>query len=320
VRVRQAAAGGLLSPEMVKLFRLGACVIIPLTGPDRLLGVVIVDNPETGREIGDDDLRFLQLFTNHVGVAIENSLLYSSIEEANQRLRETQDQLMHGERLATIGAMAAGIAHELKGPMVSIGGFARRLAKRIPPGVPETEYVATIIEEEQRLEKMLTDFLSFSKKTTICYERCAITDVLESALSIVAHGLEKSRVRVLRSFPRKPVLLYGDCQQLKQVFINLFYNAFEAMKEGGELRIAVSRTRINGGEGLAVKIADTGPGIPVAMLNSIFSPFITTKQSGTGLGLSIVNRIVSNHDGKIRVRNLGVGGGAEFTVILPCQG
>jgi C4-dicarboxylate-specific signal transduction histidine kinase len=318
IRVRDSVADQQLTHEIRDRFGINSCAIIPLMGKDRVFGLVIVDNPISGRSISRDDMRFLQLFAKHAGIAIENSMLYSSLEDANRRLHEAQEQLIHGERLATIGEMAAGIAHELKGPMVSIGGFARRLAKRLPQGSQELEYVATIIEEEQRLEKMLTEFLSYSKKTTICYDYCSITDIVDGALSIVAHALEKNRVRVIKSYPKKPVRFYGDCQQLKQVFINLFYNAHEVMKDGGELNIGINLTRFGRGKAVSVKVADSGTGIPQSLLNHIFSPFFTTKQAGTGLGLPISNRIVSNHGGKIRVRNHS-DGGAEFTVLLPCQ-
>jgi signal transduction histidine kinase len=303
-------------PELVAFFGDNPFAIMPLREKGRVVGLVLLDNPVSGREISRDDLRLLKLFSNSAGVAIENLMLFTRLEEANRKLNEAQEQLMHGERLATIGEMSAGIAHELKGPMVSIGGFARRLARSVREGSPEAQYVSTIIEEGQRLENMLSDILSFSKKTTICYERCAIIDVVESALAIVAHALEKNRIRLVKSYPRKQPYLYGDCQQLKQVFINLFHNAQEVMPDGGELRVGISTTLFGGEKVMVVKVADTGSGIPVGLLNNIFSPFYTTKKSGTGLGLPIASRIVSNHGGKLRVRNRS-GGGAEFTVILP---
>ena len=301
-----------------EFFGEGSFAVMPISEKGRVFGLVMVDNPITGREITRDDLRFLKLFSNSASVAIENLMLFTSLEEANKKLNEAQEQLMHGERLATIGEMAAGIAHELKGPLVSIGGFARRLARSVRNGSPEAQYVATIVEEGQRLESMLTDILSFSKKTTICYDRCSINEVVDGALSIVAHALERSRIRVLKSYPRRELYLYGDCQQLKQVFINLFQNAQEVMPEGGELRIGVATAVLGGGKALVVKVADSGSGIPPGLLNNIFNPFFTTKKSGTGLGLPIASRIISNHGGKLRVKN-HAGGGAEFAVILPCR-
>jgi signal transduction histidine kinase len=245
-------------------------------------------------------------------------MLYTSLEDSNRRLQEAQEQLVHGARLATIGEMAASIAHELKGPLIAIGGFARRLAKKIPADSIEAGYVATIVEEEQRLENMLDEVLSFSKKTTICYDRCSIIDTVENSLSILSHIFEKNRVTLSKLFPKKPIILYADCQQLKQVFINIFQNALDVMHDGGDLRVAITHSRLGKERAVSIKIADTGGGIPEPLRNSIFTPFFTSKNSGTGLGLPIANRIVSNHKGKIKVRNHS-GGGAEFTVLLPCQ-
>ncbi|NVN98536.1 MAG: GAF domain-containing protein [Geobacteraceae bacterium] len=305
-------------PEIFSRLKTGSFAIMPLMGNHGVFGVVVVDNPCSHKEIGRNDLKFLQLFSKHASIAIENIMLYSSIEDANSRLQETQAQLVHGERLATIGEMAASIAHELKGPMVAIGGFARRLAKKTAPDSIEAGYVATIIEEELRLENMLDEVLSYAKKTTICYDRCAITDIVDNSLAIVSHLFEKNMVTLVKSYPKIEMMLYSDCQQLKQVFINLFHNALDVMKGGGTLRVSVTLAKLGKERAVAVKIADSGGGIPDSMKNSIFTPFFTTKGSGTGLGLPIAARIVTNHNGKIKVRNHS-GGGAEFTVLLPWQ-
>jgi signal transduction histidine kinase len=215
--------------------------------------------------------------------------------------------------------MATSIAHELKGPLVSIGGFARRLQKRIPPGSAESGYTATIVNEVQRLEKMLTDILSFSKKATICYTHCNIAEIVEEALLIVTPALEEGRIKVHKKMPANDISIQGDCHQLKQVFINLFLNAQQAMKGGGQLKIAVADTKVNGRKAVSIKVADTGGGIKVDTLNTVFNPFFTTKENGTGLGLPIANRIVTNHGGKLQLHNRP-GLGAEFIVLLPLQG
>lgn len=299
-------------------FNVNKFAAMPLMGKHRVFGVIIIDNPHSGRKLGRNDLKFLQLFANHVGIAVENLMLYTNLEDANHRLQEAQEQLIHGERLATIGELSAGIAHELKGPLIAIGGFARRLARKIPADSQEAGYVNTIIEEELRLENMLDEVLSFSKKTTICYDRCSIVETVDGALSILSHAIEKSQVRLQKSFPKKEIMLYGDCQQLKQVVINLLQNALDVMHNGGVLKVSIANAQLGKRKAAAIRISDTGGGISAKMRHSIFSPFFTTKNNGTGLGLPIANRIVSNHGGKIRVRNHAAGG-AEFTVLLPCE-
>ncbi len=305
-------------PEIFQQLDIGLAAVMPLMGKNGIFGVVVVDNPLSLKNISKNDLKFLQLFSNHASIVIENLMLYTSLEEAHRELQEAQEQLVHGERLATIGEMAASIAHELKGPMVAIGGFARRLAKKIPPDSAEAGYVATIIEEELRLEGMIDEVLSFSKKTTICYEKSSITEIVEGSLAILSHIFEKNCVTLLKSFPRNEIMLYADCQQLKQVFINLVHNALDVMRAGGVLRVAITPAKIGKERAVAVRISDTGGGIPESLRNNIFTPFFTTKSSGTGLGLPIANRIVVNHNGKLKVKNNSAGG-AEFTVLLPCQ-
>src|SRR6185369_8783831 len=127
--------------------------------------------------------------------------------------------------------------------------------------------VTTIIEEEKRLEDMLTEVLSFSKKTTICYERCDITEIVESALSISAHAFNRNHVILQKSFSKKISMLYGDCQQLKQVFINLLQNAIDIMRDGGVLRVAITSSTLEKGKAVAVRISDTGGGIPQSLRN-----------------------------------------------------
>ena len=302
--------------DFVGRFGIKAFAVAPLMAKDKVVGVVVVDNILSERSISKDDLRFLQLFTNQAGMAIENSILYNRLEDANRSLREAREHLVQGERLSTIGEMATSIAHEIKSPLVSIGGFARRLEKNLPASLIEHQHAATIVREVQRLEKMLTDILSFSRKTTICYSLCTISDIVEESLAILADALDENRVKVYKSYPRKVISLLGDSQQLKQVFLNLLMNAQEAMQNGGELRITVTSARLNGTDAVSVKVADTGGGIPLETLNNIFNSFFTTKEAGTGLGLPIANRIVTNHGGKIQVNNK-VGFGVEFNVILP---
>jgi len=304
--------------DIIREFDIKSFATVPLMAKEQVVGVVVVDNGVSGRPISAEDLRLLQLFINQSGMAIENSMLYNRIEDAHRSLQEAQERLIQGERLATIGEMAAGIAHELKNPLVSIGGFARRLGKKLPSGSTEWEYAETIVREVKRLEKLLMEILAFSKKSAISYDHCDIKDIIEDALTIVAPTLEESRIKIIKHYPRKKVAFPGDSEQLKQVFLNLFLNAQEAMKSGGKLEITVSETRIDGIKAASVMVADTGGGIQPEVLHNIFNPFYTTKETGTGLGLPIANRIVTNHGGKIRVNN-HTGTGVEFTVTIPME-
>ena len=288
----------------------------PLMAHGQAVGAVMVDNALSKTPISKEDLRFLQLFTNQAGMAIENSMLFHKLEDANRQLGEAQENLLQKERLAAIGEMAAGIAHELKGPLVSIGGFAGRLSRKLAQDSLEWGHADLIVREVMRLEGILSEILLFSKKPTICYAHCGIAEIVRESLAVVGPPLEEKQIAVNIRWPRKELALLGDGQQLKQVFINIILNAIDAMEVGGKLDIQVLTGELDGKEAICVKIADTGGGIPLESLSSIFTPFYTTKETGTGLGLPIANRIVTNHGGKIQFTNTP-GKGVEFRVMLP---
>ncbi|HEU0265771.1 MAG TPA: ATP-binding protein [Geobacterales bacterium] len=316
VQVKDVHRRRVVDWEFTKRFGIRSFVAAPLMAKSQVVGLVIVDNGLTGREISSDDLRFLQLITSQAGIAIENSLLYKRIEDAHHDLREAQERIIQNEKLAAIGEMAASIAHELKNPMVAVGGFARRLRKSIATGSEEWQYADTIVREVSRLEQMLKEVLSYSRQSKLQKERLAIAEVVEDALATVSLTLAESGIEVLQEGDGHGPLVEGDRQQLKQVFINLFLNAQEAMRSGGRLVVSVSSSSQGLQGEVAVTVSDSGGGIPVEVLANIFNPFFTTKSSGTGLGLPIAHRIITAHAGRIEIDNRP-GIGAAFTVVLP---
>jgi signal transduction histidine kinase len=286
----------------------------PLVAGGKTIGVIVVDNPESVTKVTHDDLNLLQLFANQAGMAIENSMLYNRIDVAHSSLREARERLIHGERLAAIGEMAANLVHELKNPLITIGGFAGRLLKGLPDESPEHLYADTIVKEVCRLEKMLSDILAFSRKPTICYSACDVGGILEDCFSSCATTLEDLGIRLSANLGTGHWPLLGDAHQLKQVFLNLILNACDVMPKGGLINVHVESLHTEK-RAVLVRISDTGGGIPPDMLSQIFNPFFTTKRHGTGLGLAIVNRILLNHNGRIEAANEGAG--AVFTVTLP---
>jgi signal transduction histidine kinase len=292
----------------------GSFVAAPLVAREKTIGMIVVDNPDSGREISKENMHFLQLFANQAGMAIENSMLYNRIEDAHLNLRDARERLLHGERLAAIGEMAADLAHELKNPLISIGGFAGRLLKSLPGETQEHRYADTIVSEVCRLEKMLADILAFSRKPTICFSRCDLEEIIQECLANCAAAFEDHNINISFSCAGGPWIVSGDAHQLKQVFINLILNACDVMNEGGQLTMTLEKQNLEK-ETVIATVEDTGGGIPKEMLPQIFNPFFTTKHHGTGLGLAIANRILLNHFGSIEVRNTG--NGAVFTVSLP---
>jgi len=304
--------------DLIIKFNLTSFASVPIIAKGDAVALLILDNPMSGKAITSEDLHFLQLFANQASMAIENSMLYNRIEDANREFTEIRQRLLQGERLAALGETAASIAHELKTPLISIGGLARRLLRKEEPGSTEWKYAETITREAERLEKMLNEILFFTRKATICYTQCTIEDIIEESLAVVSGVLDENRILVKKRISRKAIEITGDFQQIKQVCINLFLNAGEAMKQGGSLFISTAPAVLEGREAVSIKVRDTGCGIAPAILLEIFNPFFTTKGGGTGLGLAISHRIVTNHGGKLLVESRAEIG-TEFRVILPVR-
>ena len=304
-------------PSCASFRQLGATsfAAVPLLSREKALGMVVVDNPLSGSKVSIDDLHFLQLFASQAGMAIENSMLYNRIAEAHANLRDARERLVHGERLAAIGEMAANMAHELKNPLITIGGFSSRLLKVLPSESREHRYAETIVREVSRLEKLLSDILAYSRKPTICYSRCELGEILKECFESCTTALEDYNIRLSASLGSRPWLVLGDGHQLKQVFINLLLNACEALPDGGTIDVVIEKENSDK-DIVMVSISDTGMGISPEMLSTIFTPFFTTKRNGTGLGLAIANRIVINHSGTLHAMNVEERG-AKFTVSLP---
>ncbi len=313
-RIEDAACLHCRQCNFITRFDITSFAAVPLVTHDTLIGIIIVDNPRK-QPITDQQLQVLQLFANQAGMAIENTRLYRNLEETHAELQDARQRLVHGSHLAAIGEMAASISHELKTPLITIGGFAARLARMLPNDTPQRHYLDTIINESHRLERLLGDILAFSRKPTICYQPCNLKTVLHDCLHDYAAELSERRINLVTALPEGSWTVLGDDNQLRQICINLLTNAQEAMQQGGTLQVSLSLTGEKGRPHAVIAVSDTGGGIPEDVLDKVFTPFFTTKRHGTGLGLAIVNRIVQNHGGALSVRNIEQG--AEFQIILP---
>ncbi|MBE0598954.1 MAG: GAF domain-containing protein [Desulfuromonadales bacterium] len=309
--VAESGSGAALAEAL----RLGPYVCAPMLGRERPLGVLLVDNPLSQEPFSPDRRRFLELFAAQAGGAMENSMLLHRLETTHQNLRETQDKLVQGEKMALLGEMAASIAHELRNPLVPIGGFAQRLARMMPADSREQEYTAIIIREVRRMEEMLRNILAFSKKQMLCFGECRLTEVLETALELEKEALARAAILVVKEIAPGLPTIQGDEQKLRQVLINLIANARQVMPDGGTLTLRAYPSTLRGAQAATLEVEDSGGGISPEVLQNMFNPFFTTKETGTGLGLSISHRIVEHHQGEIEVKNRERG--VVFIIRLP---
>ncbi|MGB9489333.1 MAG: ATP-binding protein [Terriglobales bacterium] len=246
--------------------------------------------------------------------------LAERLAETNRRLEQAQAEARRSERLAALGQLSAGLAHEIRNPLGVIKGSAEMLSEKLATSDELSRELAGYISTEvNRLSALVTEFLDFARPLHAHREPGVVTDVLDRVLDIIATRWKGKPVRVERNYSDSLPLVPLDESLCEQAFLNLVQNAYEAMEEnGGTLRVDARTVSREGVEGIEILLSDTGPGVPKNLQEEIFNPFVTTKKTGVGLGLSIVSRIVDGHHGFIRVEN-GPQGGAVFTLFFPLE-
>jgi signal transduction histidine kinase len=233
------------------------------------------------------------------------------LSQVNRELQDTFEQVKRADRLAAIGQLAAGLAHEIRNPLASIDGAAEVLDAAGDQPELRRETVSIIRKECSRLNRLLTGLLDFARPRNPEWSQVDLTKVLDSVIDLVSHSAGKGihfHNDTVRGIPR----LLGDEEQLSQVVLNLTLNAAQAMPQGGDVWLAARLEP----EGIVVEVRDEGAGIPEEHMDKIFDPFFTTKDAGTGLGLSVVYQIVTQHGGAVTVeRNRDRG--MTFRLVFP---
>jgi two-component system sensor histidine kinase PilS (NtrC family) len=229
-------------------------------------------------------------------------------------VHEMRERVRKGDRLAAIGELSAGIAHELRNPLASISGSIEMLYQEVELDGENKRLMELIMRESDRLDRIISDFLEFARLRTPRRFPTRIEKSLSETLVLLKKNAEKSdgiavRLECADDLPT----VFMDDEQMRQVFMSMAVNACEAMTDGGTLEVAAATAS---GESIRVAFADSGRGIDPESVGRFFEPFFTTKEGGTGLGLAIANKIVSAHGGAIGFENR-TGGGAVFTITLP---
>jgi signal transduction histidine kinase len=242
------------------------------------------------------------------------------LTEANRQLERAQVEARRSERLAALGQLSAGLAHEIRNPLGVIKGSAETLNRKLGNSNPlATELAGYISSEVNRVSSLVTRFLDFARPLRTETRSQQVTVLLDQALNSVAEQWQGGKVALQREYHRDLPLVPLDENLCEQAFVNLVQNAYEAMgSEGGTFRVEVSAVQSNGRPGVEIRLKDTGPGIPKELREQIFNPFVTTKKTGTGLGLSIVSKIVDEHHGTMRLEK-PEGNGACFTIFFPAE-
>lgn len=246
--------------------------------------------------------------------------LDQQVQQISTRIRDVVDELhaarrdaLRSERLAAVGELAAGVAHELRNPLTSVKLLIQTAARRQTADSLGERQLLVVQEEIARMENTIQGLLDFARPPKLKRLQHDVRETVRRALNLVAGRAGQQGVRVFESFPPDPVRLEGDPEQLHQVFVNLLLNGIESMPGGGELHVLIEP---EGPAACRIVFQDSGTGIPSPILDRLFEPFVTSKERGTGLGLAISQRIVQEHFGTLDASNLS-SGGASFTVKLP---
>jgi PAS domain S-box-containing protein len=232
------------------------------------------------------------------------------------RLKQLETEKRRAERLASIGALASGIAHEIKNPLVAIKTFAELLPERFTEEDFRDDFSKVVIREIERIDDLVARLRGLAAPS-VHPVPLDLREPIEETLSLLRGQLEQKKIRVRRIYDKNLTAVAGDPAQLKQLFLNLFMNALEAMNRGGQLTIELQRGLHHGAPTVLTKVSDTGSGIPESMLGKIFDPFVTTKPRGSGLGLAICRGIADAHGATIRATNNLASKGSTLTVEFP---
>jgi two-component system NtrC family sensor kinase len=291
-----------------------SAMLAPMVVRDQKIGIigVFARQKET---FDDQDLTLLDSMASAVAMAIENARLYAESKNFATELAASQAQLIQSAKLAATGKLAASIAHEINNPLQAIQSCVYLIANGAPPDDPNIKYVDIAREELDRIARIVGRMLSFHQPTTDAQEPTDVNDLIENILALVHKRLQHSKVAVETELAADLPTVYAVRDHIKQVLLNLFLNALEAMPQGGTLQI---RTASADRRWVTVAIQDNGMGIQPQDVAHLFDPFYTTKPKGTGLGLSISYDIVAQHGGEILVDS-EPGKGATFTIRLPAQ-
>ncbi|NWG03280.1 MAG: GAF domain-containing protein [Syntrophaceae bacterium] len=305
-------------------FNLHFLVAIPLLVKEKALGAIAADFIDSNKNITKETLESMMAFAQQASLAIHNAFLYQELKTFSRQMEEkikkttadlnkTEAQLIRSEKLAALGQLAAGIAHEIRNPLTSINILIHSLTSNLPSGDSQKEDLSVIEEEIHRINEIVDQFLRFAKPAPPLLKKAEVFSIVNEILQLLRPQIEKQRIVVQKEFQPLPPI-WMDREQMKQVILNLLLNSVQAMPQGGLLSLKGHLQE--GDRWIKLSVQDSGAGIPLENMNKLFDPFFSTKEGGVGLGLSIAHRIIDQHQGKIEVES-EPGKGTLFTVWLP---
>ena len=299
-----------MNDVMNTLTRLEAEVSIPLVSKGQLIGMINLSHKFNKDIYSHEDIELLSTLANQTTIAIENARLYDDLKKSKSYIRRA-------DRLASLGTLTAGLAHEIRNPLVAIKTFTQLLPERIDDEEFRNHFLSIASGEVDRISALVTELLEFARPSEPKFELEDINGILDGMILLVSTETKKKQINIAKNYASDIPPLQVDREQIKQVFLNILLNAIEATSENGKITVQTRSFMKPGGEPYAqIEFTDTGSGIPGEYIEDIFNPFFTTKSTGSGLGLSISNQIIQDHRGYIDVESQ-LGKGSSFFVNLP---
>ena len=302
--------------ERKLLARLNAELVYPLNVMNRISGILVMGKKMNGKEFDKKELELLSLLFGQAAFAIEHASLYEIQRDRLKRMYRT-------DRLAVLGELAAGAAHEIKNPLTSIRSTIQYLSNDFDVESEKGQMMHELLNETERINKIVQGLLSFARPSELNSMEVNLEQLINQTLLLVNNTLKKQRIEVEFEYFTEQTTIMGDAEQLKQVCLNIILNAVEAMKENDESHPRTLYISMEEGtlidvrsRYLLISFEDTGKGIDEEDIENVFNPFFTTKEEGTGLGLAICFGIINRHKGELEVRST-LGKGTCFTIKLP---
>ena len=284
-------------------FETRSMICVPLILRDKIIGALQVLNKKDQRPFVDSDLELLTTMSQQIAMALDNAKLYRRLEKkfelTESELKNAQEKLIRSERLAAMGHLVQGVAHEIRNPVTTIGGFAGRLEKELKGHPKLQKYISFIMEQSARLENIVKQVREFSEILSAKLEAGEITRVLDQVIEKFEPLTKKQGVVFSFRIDKDLPFIKMDPAQLRVALSNIMENALDSMPEGGHLTLSATQE----GDSIKIDILDTGCGIAKKDQASVYDPFFTSKTRGAGLGLTMVHQIVMNHNGEIAIQS-----------------
>ncbi|MDY6968848.1 MAG: ATP-binding protein [Spirochaetota bacterium] len=312
IHIRNSSTDHRVDDVVAKFMDVNEFIVVPIISDNKGIGIIVADNREKKCPVDDKQIQLLTIFSDITASLIENFFMISSLKREIDMITKTQEHTVNSEKYITVGRISAHLAHEIRNPLVTMSGYARRVKKLTKRDQEIQKAMDVIIKESERLEGILSNVMDFTKPSRLIMEFNNINDIIIDTVELLENLFEGNDIKLRLELDNDIPLIRSEYNQMKQVILNLLKNAIDASGPGDMIYIITQVVDRH----VEIIVGDNGSGVRSEDIDNIFNPFFTTKVKGIGLGLAIVKKIIKDHNGSISLENRD-SGGAEFSILLP---